>query len=202
MTVDAPALWSGERIGLIGGTFDPPHTGHVSMAREARRALALDRVLFSVAPRPPHKLHEPTSALDHRVRMVEIAIEHEDGLAITHMEEAHEPSYTVDFLRACRMRTRADLYFIMGADSLAELSTWKEPGEILRLASLVVFPRDGIAMHLDVPGPAALVMFEHPRLDVSSTAVRASLASGRDVNGALPAGVAAYARAHGLYRAG
>ena len=135
MTVDAAALWSGDRIGLMGGTFDPPHTGHVSMAREARRALALDRVLFSVAPRPPHKLHEPTSPLDHRVRMVEIAIEHEDSLAITHMEEAHEPSYTVDFLRACRMRTRADLYFIMGADSLAELSTWKEPGEILRVTT-------------------------------------------------------------------
>ncbi len=70
MMSDEPALWSGERIGLMGGTFDPPHTGHLSMAREARRALDLDRVLFSVAPRPPHKLHEPTSPLDHRVRMV------------------------------------------------------------------------------------------------------------------------------------
>ncbi len=202
MMGDEAVLWSGERIGLLGGTFDPPHTGHVSMAREARRVLALDRVLFSVAPYPPHKLHEPTSPLDHRVRMVELAIEHEDGLAITHMEAGHETSYTVDFLRACRMRTRADLYFIMGADSLAELATWKEPGEILQLASLVVFPRDEIALHLDVPGPAALVMFGAPRIDVSSTAVRASIASGRDVNGALPAGVAAYARAHGLYRAG
>jgi nicotinate-nucleotide adenylyltransferase len=199
---DDPALWSGERIGLIGGTFDPPHTGHLSMAREARRALELDRVLFSVAPRPPHKLHEPTSALDHRVRMVEIAIQNEDGLAVTHIEEAHETSYTVDFLRACRMRTRADLYFIMGADSLAELATWKEPEEILRLASLVVFPRHDIAMRLDVPGPAALVMFEHPRIDVSSTAVREGIASGREMNGAVPPGVAAYAREHGLYRAG
>jgi nicotinate-nucleotide adenylyltransferase len=134
--------------------------------------------------------------------MVEIAIEHEDGLGITHMEDGHETSFTVDLLRACRMRTRADLYFIMGADSLAELSTWKEPEEILRLASLVVFPRDSIAMRLDVPGPAALVMFESPRIDVSSTAVRASIASGRDVNGSLPPGVAAYAHTHGLYRAG
>jgi nicotinate-nucleotide adenylyltransferase len=202
MMSDEPALWSGERIGLIGGTFDPPHAGHVSMAREARRNLGLDRVLFSVAPRPPHKLHEPTSSLDHRVRMVEIAIAHEDGLAITHIEDTHETSYTVDFLRACRMRTRADLYFIMGADSLAELATWKEPEEILRLATLVVFPRNEIAMRLEVSGPAALVMFEHPRLDVSSTAVRESIASGGDVNGALPPGVAAYAREHALYRAG
>lgn len=202
MMSDDPAQWSGERIGLMGGTFDPPHTGHLAMAREARRALGLDRVLFSVAPRPPHKLTDPTSPLEHRVRMVEIAIEHEDGLGITHMEDAHETSYTVDFLRACRMRSRADLYFVMGADSLAELSTWKEPDEILRLATLVVFPRDDVAMRLDVPGPASLVMFESPRIDVSSTAVRASLASGRDVNGALPPGVADYARTHGLYRAG
>ncbi|HET6462458.1 MAG TPA: nicotinate-nucleotide adenylyltransferase [Candidatus Krumholzibacteria bacterium] len=202
MMGDEAALWTGERIGLIGGTFDPPHSGHLSMAREARRALGLDRVLFSVAPRPPHKLTDPTSPLEHRVRMVEIAIEHEDGVGITHMEEAHETSYTVELLRACRMRTRADLYFIMGADSLSELSTWKEPEEILRLASLVVFPRDRVAMRLDVPGPAALVMFESPRIDVSSTAVRESIASGRDVNGSLPTGVAAYARTHGLYRAG
>jgi nicotinate-nucleotide adenylyltransferase len=202
MRIDESALWAGERIGLIGGTFDPPHTGHLAMARRAHRTLGLDRVLFSVAPRPPHKLHDITSPLEHRVRMVEIAIEHEDGLALTRIEDGHETSYTVDLLRACRMRTRADLYFILGADSLAELPTWKDPEEILRLATLVVFPRDEIALYLDVPGPAALVWFESPRVDVSSTAVRASLAAGRDVNGALPPGVAAYANQHGLYRAG
>lgn len=202
MTQNDAALWAGERIGIMGGTFDPPHTGHVSMAREARRALDLDRVLFSVAPRPPHKLNEPTTPLEHRVRMVEIAIAHEDGVLLTRIEDAHETSYTVDLLRACRMRTRASLYFLLGADSLAELSTWKDPEEILELATLVVFPRDDISMRLGVSGPAALVMFESPRIDVSSTSVRASLASGRDMNGALPSGVAAYAREHGLYRAG
>jgi nicotinate-nucleotide adenylyltransferase len=195
------ALWAGDRIGLIGGTFDPPHTGHVAMAQTARRSLGLDRVLFSVAPRPPHKQGEPTSPLEHRVRMVEIAIEHEDGLAVTHIEDEHEVSYTVDMLRACRTRTRADIYFILGADSLVELGTWKEPGEILRLATLVVFPRGEIVSRLDVEGPAALVMFELPRIDVSSTGVRASLAAGRDAIDALPAGVAAYALEHGLYRA-
>lgn len=202
MRIDESALWAGERIGLIGGTFDPPHSGHLAMAREARRTLGLEHVLFSVAPRPPHKLHDATSPLDHRVRMVEIAIEHEDGLALTRIEDEHETSYTVDLLRACRMRTRADLYFILGADSLVELPTWKDPEEILRLATLVVFPRDDMALRLDVPGPAALVLFESPRVDVSSTAVRASLAAGHDVNGALPPGVAAYANQHGLYRAG
>jgi len=195
------ALWSGDRIGVIGGTFDPPHTGHVAMAQAARRSLGLDRVLFSVAPRPPHKLDEPTSPLEHRVRMVEIAIEHEEGLAITRIEESHDVSYTVDMLRACRLQTRADIYFILGADSLVELASWKEPAEILRLATLVVFPRGDIAARLDVPGPAAVVFFESPRIDVSSTGVRASLAAGRDADGALAAGVAVYALQHALYRA-
>jgi nicotinate-nucleotide adenylyltransferase len=187
---------------VIGGTFDPPHSGHVAMAQTARRSLGLDRVLFSVAPRPPHKLAEPTSPFEHRLRMVEIAVEHEEGLALTHLEESNDISYTVDMLRACRLQTRADIYFIMGADSLVELGTWKEPAEILRLATLVVFPRGDIASRLDVDGPAALVMFESPRIDVSSTAVRGSFAAGRDADGELPAGVAAYARQHGLYRAG
>jgi nicotinate-nucleotide adenylyltransferase len=201
MRIDEAALWAGERIGLFGGTFDPPHTGHVNMAQHARRVLGLDRVLFSVAPRPPHKLDTTTSPLEHRLRMVEIAIQNHEGLGLTRIEETHETSYTVDLLRACRTRTRADLYFIVGADSLAELSTWREPEEILRLATLVVFARDEIPMRLDVPGPAALVMFENPRIDVSSTSARADLAAGRDVNGSLPPGVAEYAIGHGLYRA-
>jgi nicotinate-nucleotide adenylyltransferase len=134
--------------------------------------------------------------------MVEIAIAHEEGLALTHIEDANEVSYTVDMLRACRRETRADIYFILGADSLVELASWKEPAEILRMATLVVFPRGDIAPRLDVAGPAALVMFESPRIDVSSTAVRARMLAGDHVDGALPAGVAAYALEHGLYRAG
>lgn len=202
MNVGEGDLWAGERIGLLGGTFDPPHVGHVTMAQHARRELGLDRVFFSVAPRPPHKLSEPTSSLEHRVRMVEIAIANEDGLMVTRIEDAHDTSFTVELLRACRLRTRADIYFIMGADSLAGFPAWKEPEEILRLATLVVFPRDGISPALDVAGPAALVVFESPRIDVSSTAVRTKLAAGNDVDGALAPGVAAYAKQHGLYRVG
>jgi nicotinate-nucleotide adenylyltransferase len=109
-------------------------------------------------------------------------------------------SFTVDLLRACRARTRADLYFIIGADSLSEFSTWKEPGEILSLATLVVFARDDEPMHLGVQGPAALVAFETPKFDVSSTAVRRELASGATAAGLVNPRVAAYAAQHGLYR--
>jgi nicotinate-nucleotide adenylyltransferase len=202
MSTDEAPLWTGQRIGVLGGTFDPPHAGHLRMAQHARAMLGLDRVLFSVAPRPPHKERASTSALEHRCRMVQLAIDGEEGLGLTRIEESHEVSFTVDLLRACRMRTRADIYFILGADSLVELPTWKDPEEIMRLATLVVFPRDDAALRLDVPGPAALVIFESPRIDVSSTAVRRSIAAGVVVDGSLPAGVAEYAHEHALYVSG
>jgi nicotinate-nucleotide adenylyltransferase len=193
-------LWQGARIGVFGGTFDPPHSGHVRMAQHARETLGLDRVLFSVAPRPPHKDAASTVALQHRVAMVRLAIEGAERVHLTQVEEAHGVSFTVDLLRACRGRTAADLYFLMGADSLAELSTWKDPGEILRLATLVVFPRDGLSIRLDVPGPAGVIVFESPRIDVSSTDLRRLLAAGAPVESLAPA-VAEYARRHRLYGA-
>jgi nicotinate-nucleotide adenylyltransferase len=193
-------LWRGDRIGVFGGTFDPPHAGHVGMARHARETLGLDRVVFSVAPRPPHKSAAHTSSFDHRFEMVRRAIDGTDGLCVTRIEDEHDVSFTVDLLRACRARTRADLYFIIGADSLVELPTWKEPGEILRLATLVVFARDQAALRLEVPGPSALVVFDAPTFEVSSTLVRRRLAAGDNAGALVSATVAEYAATHHLYR--
>jgi nicotinate-nucleotide adenylyltransferase len=181
-------LWRGDRIGVFG------------MARHARETLGLDRVVFSVAPRPPHKSAVRTSSFDHRFEMVRRAIDGADGLCVTRIEDEHDVSFTVDLLRACRARTRADLYFIIGADSLVELPTWKEPGEILRLATLVVFARDQAALRLEVPGPSALVVFDAPTFEVSSTLVRRRLAAGDDAGALVSATVAEYAATHHLYR--
>jgi nicotinate-nucleotide adenylyltransferase len=199
MTRDEAALWQGSRIGVFGGTFDPPHAGHLGMARHARATLGLDRVLFSVAPRPPHKAASRTSPLEHRVAMMRLATRGDDALDLTHVEEGHDVSFSVDLLRACRARTRADLYFIIGADSLAELHTWRDPEEILRLATLVVFARDETALRLDVAGPSAMVVFEQPRFDVSSTEVRRRIAAGAAPADLVAADVAAYAARQGLY---
>jgi nicotinate-nucleotide adenylyltransferase len=200
MSHDETDLWRGDRIGVFGGTFDPPHTGHVRMAQHARETLGLDRVLFSVAPRPPHKSSDRMSTLAQRTEMVRLAIEGLDGIGVTRIEEDHETSYTVDLLRACRMRTRADLYFIAGGDSLAEMPTWKDPSGILALATLVVFAREQGAVRLDVPGPAGLVIFDSPRFDISSTALRRQLAAGTPADESLGPRVAEYAALHGLYR--
>ena len=195
----AAERWDGARIGILGGTFDPPHVGHVTMAQSARDVLGLDRVFFSVAPAPPHKHDEPVSAYHHRAAMVEAAIAGDDTLAITRLEEAHAPSFTVDLLRAVRERTRADVFFIMGADSLAELDRWREPAEVARLATLVVFPRTGAAMRAPATGDIGLVVFEEPMIDVSSTTVRARLERGEGTGDDLPAAVARYIDHHRLY---
>ncbi len=192
--------WRGARIGVLGGTFDPPHRGHVRMAVAAREVLGLDRVFFSPAPHPPHKRDEPLSAWTHRCAMTLAAIQGEDGLALTGIEQDTGPSYTVDLLRAASARTGADLYFIMGADSLADLAAWHQPREILGLCTLVVFPRDGRPVRVPVDGPAALVVFESPRVDVSSSAVRAALEAGTAPGDALPAAVSAYIEHNRLYR--
>lgn len=202
MSAAEPGLWGGRRIGLLGGTFDPPHEGHVGMARHARAALGLDRVLFSVAPRPPHKSATDTTPFVHRLEMVRRAIGGDDALAVTRIEEDNGVSFTVDLLRACRSRTDADLYLIIGADSLVELPAWREPEEILRMATVVVFARDDAALRLEVAGSAALVVFEQPKFEVSSTSVRRRLASGEPAAGLLAADVASYIVEHALYRQG
>lgn len=191
--------WDGDRIGILGGTFDPPHLGHARMAVVARDVLGLDRVMFSPAPRPPHKGGAEISPYAHRVAMVEAAIAGEESLAVTRIEESHDTSYTVDLLRACRERTSADLYFIMGADSLEALSTWRDPETVMRLATLVVFPRGGSVARAPAGREARLVVFEAPVIDVSSTDIRVCIARGEaDVDGLAPA-VARYAAEHRLY---
>jgi nicotinate-nucleotide adenylyltransferase len=193
--------WSGDRIGILGGTFDPPHTGHVRMAAAARDVLGLARVFFSPAPHPPHKDGAEVVVWEHRRAMTAAALGGEAGMAVTDIERSDTPSYTVDLLRAAAERTRAELYFIMGADSLARLASWREPAEVLRLCTLVVFPRGEHRMCLPVTGAAALVVFESPRVDVSSAEVRAALESGAPAgSGALSPAVAAYIAQNRLYR--
>ncbi len=199
MNAGVAERWDGARLGILGGTFDPPHAGHVSMALAARDALQLDHVFFSPAPHPPHKSDTDTTAYAHRLAMVEIAVAGNDGLAVTRIEEHGGISYTVELLRACRTRTPADLYFILGADSLAEVGSWREPAEVMRLATLVVFPRTGDVMRAPAAPDASLVVFEAPVIDVSSTEIRSALARGDgDVAGLLPA-VASYIARHRLY---
>lgn len=187
-------------VGILGGSFDPPHVGHTTMAVTARDKLGLDVVLLVPAPRPPHKDPGGVGAWEHRVAMTRLAAAGLDGVDVSlHETGIAGESYTVDSLRRYRELYDDDVYFILGADSLRDLPGWKEPRTILALATLVVFPREGIDARLAVPGEAGVVVFERPTIDVSSSDIRKRWLSGESIEPFVPPAVFGYIRDHSLY---
>jgi nicotinate-nucleotide adenylyltransferase len=206
----------GIRRGVMGGTFDPVHEGHLAMARRAREALGLDRVELMPCFDPPHKsLGEITPAAD-RLAMVALACGGDPGLVASSREiRRRGTSYTVETLREMRGEHPADeLFFLMGADSLEELGTWVEPEEIVRLARVIVLNRPGHALDTPPPflegkvvrpgegdgEPGEAWILEMPPAPVSSTAVRRAAAAGEALTGLVPPAVAEYIEKCGLYR--
>lgn len=198
------------RVGLLGGTFDPPHYGHLLLAQEAAWQLQLEQVLFLPARLNPLKQAEPTSSAEHRVRMVELAIADNPLFALSRAElDRPPPSYTVHLLRNLHQEwgEDCDLFFLSGADVLAELASWYQPEEVLRLATLVAVGRPGWPAP-DISHLAARVPLARTRVlplqmlgvDISSTEIRTRLRTGHPVHYLLPPAVAAYAMDHALYR--
>ncbi len=199
------------KLGILGGTFDPPHNGHLLIAEQATHKLQLAQVLFIPARQPPHKLGEPISPLRDRVAMLQRALSGKPTFLISMIEaERPGPSYTVDTLRELRRDTSpgAELFFIMGMDSLETLPTWHKPEEIVQLARLAVLSRPGHHADLDalerqIPGIKASVIFlRAPELDVSASEIRERVARGESIAGLVPPAVAEYIRQHQLYREG
>ena len=193
-------------LGLLGGTFNPPHVGHLVCAREAREQLGLDRVALVPVATPPHKEVPGDPGPDVRLDLCRAAVAGEDGLEVLDAEVARGgASYTVDTLRALDAADPGDeLTFIVGGDMALSLPTWREPGEILRLARLAVAERSG-ARRADIeerlaPLGGRVCFFAMPRLDISSSAVRARLAAGRSVRWLVPDAVAEAIAQRGLYR--
>ena len=194
------------KLGLLGGTFNPPHIGHLVCAQEALFQLELDRVLLIPVHEPPHKGIESDPGLEHRVEMCRLALE--DGLELSLVDaEVPGPSYTVDTLRRLHERCPGDdLTFLVGGDMALSLPAWREPAAILELASLGVAEREGvrrtdIAERLSGLGADRVRFFDMPRLDISSSLIRRMVAAGRPIRGLVPDGVAAYIEEVGLYRA-
>lgn len=196
------------RLGLLGGTFNPPHVGHLVCAQEAHERLGLDRVILLPARRPPHKEVPEDPGADVRLALLELAVAGDERFAASDLELRRAgPSYTVDTLRALHDdRPGDELTFIVGADMALSLATWREPGEVLRLARLAVAQRDGARREAIAAAVAPfhdgtrLDQFEMPRLDVSSTQIRRRVAEGRPVRWLVPDAVAAEIRRRGLYR--
>ena len=197
------------RLGLLGGTFDPPHYGHLVLAEAARVQLRLDCVLFVVAGRPPHKPARPITPDRHRLAMVEVAIADNPAFAISRVDlDRPGPHYTVETLSLLRREyPEAELFFLIGGDSLAQFLTWRDPVGILRQAQLAVMPRPGYEPDLatleqalpDVRG--RLAWLDAPFLDISASDLRRRAREGLPIRYLVPPPVEAYVRERCLYRA-
>jgi len=198
----APAASGGPTLGILGGTFDPPHIGHLIAAQDVRAALSLDRVVFVPAADPPHKRGQSLTAAALRLEMLRAAVAGADGFEVSDIELRRTgPSYSVDTLRQFReAEPGTELCFIIGADQFRELHTWRAPEEVARLARLVVMDRGSLspgdmASPLDVAYETVRVV----RVDVSSTLIRGRVKDRESIRFLVPAGVEAIIRRERLY---
>jgi nicotinate-nucleotide adenylyltransferase len=195
------------RVGLLGGTFNPPHIGHLVCATQALDALELDRVLFVPVHEPPHKTMDADPGVEHRVALCRCAVADDDRLSVSLIDaEVPGPSYTVDTLSRLHDRCPGDqLTFIVGGDMALSLPNWREPAAILSLAALGVAEREGVRRadimeRLAPLGTENVRFFDMPRLDVSSSLIRERVAAGRPIRYLVPDAVAAMIEREGLYR--
>jgi nicotinate-nucleotide adenylyltransferase len=205
----APEQPAGPRstIGILGGTFNPPHRGHLALARHARAELGLERVLLMPAHSAPHKGDEGDPGPRQRLEMCRLAVGDEVGLQVCGLEiERGGPSYTVDTLRAIHeSHPQAELTFVVGADMARTLPTWREPQELVELAKLAVAEREDAGCE-DVsralaPLRAEVAFLGMPPVEISSSLVRERVAEGRPVEELVAKAVAEYIAEHRLYRA-
>jgi nicotinate-nucleotide adenylyltransferase len=172
-----------KRIGIFGGSFDPPHLGHLVIAEMARRSLDLNAVYFVPAYKPPHKEGSHASTARDRLTMTKLSVQGNAKLKVSDVELRRKGiSYTVDTVRAFRKRfPTSQLFLIIGSDSLLQFHSWKSPGRILADASLVVYrrPRSGRADARLVPSNVSFI--EGPRMDVSSSDIRKRIQQGKSI---------------------
>ena len=200
------------RIGILGGTFDPPHVGHLWLATLAADSIGLDRVLFMPAAQPPHKTAEGMTSPTDRLLMTRLAIAGNDAFELTLIEmQRPGPSYTIDSVEELRRLygDEAELFLLMAADSLAQIDTWRSPDELLARIEWVVGPRPG-ATPPDRPNledrfgerASRIHVLDGPSLDVSSTQIRERVAVGETIRYLVPRGVEDLIVDRGLYRRG
>jgi nicotinate-nucleotide adenylyltransferase len=199
------------RIGLLGGTFNPPHIGHLICAQEALLQLELERVDLVPVRQPPHKELEADPGVEARVELCRRAVADDPRLGLCRVDaDRPGPSYTVDTLRELHERTPEDeLIFIVGGDMAHSLPTWHDPEGVLALAELGVAEREGVR-RADIlervsglrGAPERLRFFDMPRVDVSSSLIRRRVAAGLPVRYLVPDAVAEHIERSGLYRVG
>jgi len=202
------------KLGVLGGTFDPPHIGHLILAEEARLALGLEQVLFVPAGAPWRKVGQELSPRENRLAMVRLAVGDNPHFAVSSLEiEREGPSYTAETLvELCdQLGRETEFFFIMGGDSLVDFPHWHEPQRILELACLAVAERpepedvglgESLAEELARGIRERVIWLRMPRIDISATAVRERVRRGLSIRYWVPPAVEEYIRQHGLYAGG
>ncbi|MDX1931821.1 MAG: nicotinate-nucleotide adenylyltransferase [Capsulimonadales bacterium] len=195
------------RLGVFGGSFDPVHTGHLRMAEVAREAASLDRVLFVPTQVSPFKTGRTVIPSELRLEMLRLAVADNPAFGVSDAEVRRAgPSYTVDTLRElAREYPEAERFFLTGTDAVRDLTKWREPEEILRLARFLVMTRPGVAPDAVLAAlpdtfEPRIAFISMPGLDISSSFIRDSLAAGRSVRYLLPPAVLKFIDDRALYR--
>ena len=196
-------------IGVLGGTFDPIHIGHLILAEEVRARLNLSQTLFVPTGQPWLKVDNPISSAEHRAEMVRLAIADKPYFKLEAVEvERPGPSYTVDTIAELKARLGSgdEFFFILGADNLAELPLWREPSRLITMCHLVVVPRpdyplpDLKALAAVIPGLSQRVMLmDKPEIDISASAIRGRVARGLSIHHLVPEPVERYIKEYKLY---
>jgi nicotinate-nucleotide adenylyltransferase len=197
-------------IGILGGTFDPPHLGHLILSETCADALDLTRVLWAPAADPPHKHDLSISTAVHRAAMVELVIADNPRFALSRVDlERPGPHYSADMVRLiAAQHPDTELYFLMGGDSLHDLPTWRDPERLLRYCRVAVMRRctDRLdetleSLYMQLPGlKDALCVVEAPLIEISGSEIRERIRTGQSIRYRVPEAVAAYILREGLYR--
>jgi nicotinate-nucleotide adenylyltransferase len=195
------------RIGILGGTFNPPHLGHLVVAQEAYRELDLDQVLLIPAGLPPHKPVEDEPGPEHRLELCRLAVGDDARFTVSDLELLRDgPSFTVDTLKTLRTQSPSDdLFLILGGDIAAGLPRWHEPERVLELATVAIAKRRGTSKAAVQDALAQLTggerarFFQMPRIGISSTMVRRRVRAGQPIRYFVPDGVMHYIETHRLY---
>ncbi|MBM3119222.1 MAG: nicotinate-nucleotide adenylyltransferase, partial [Chloroflexi bacterium] len=197
-------------IGVLGGTFDPIHSGHLIIAEEARLKFSLARVLFVPAGQPWLKTDRTITAASHRIEMVKRAIAAKPYFELSTVDiDRPGPSYTVDTVNILHQQlgVEAKIFFLLGWDSLAELPQWKEPTKLIQLCHLVAVTRPGFsrpdlkALETEVPGiTQSVVWLDIPPVDISSSDIRYKVARGLSIHSLVTEDVEGYIKEHKLYQ--
>lgn len=195
------------RVGILGGTFNPPHVGHLICGAEAYVQLGLDRVIVIPTRIPPHKPVEDEPGPEHRLELCRVAVQGDDRFEVSDLEYRRGGvSYTVDTLEELHAQTpESELFLIVGGDMAAGLTSWHEPERVLSLATLAVARRRGTSRYAvddalnALKGGERAMFFRMPRIAISSTMLRNRVRSGQSIRYYVPDAVAAYVKRHHLY---